>query len=67
MNSPNFKFCSGCGLDLGISTKAFPKDLSSDEKLDKIQRYLPQGLTEKILAQKDRIEGGEPDDMATCM
>ena len=56
-NSPNFKFCGGCGLDLGISSKAFPKDLSFDEKLDKIQRYLPKGLTEKILAQKDRIEG----------
>jgi class 3 adenylate cyclase len=25
--------------------------------MDKIQRYLPKGLTEKILAQKDKIEG----------
>jgi tetratricopeptide (TPR) repeat protein len=25
--------------------------------LDKIQQYLPKGLTEKILAQRDRIEG----------
>ncbi len=33
------------------------KDLSIDEKLTKIQRYLPKGLTEKILSRKDRIEG----------
>jgi class 3 adenylate cyclase len=33
------------------------KELSFDEKLDKIQRYLPKGLTEKILAQRERIEG----------
>jgi class 3 adenylate cyclase len=32
-------------------------DLSLDEKLAKIQRYLPDGLTEKILAQRNRIEG----------
>ncbi len=34
-----------------------PKDLSLDEKLAKIQRYLPKGLTEKILAQRGKIEG----------
>jgi predicted ATPase/class 3 adenylate cyclase len=33
------------------------KDLSFDEKIDKIQRYLPKGLTEKILSQRDKIEG----------
>jgi class 3 adenylate cyclase len=33
------------------------KELSFDEKIDKIQRYLPKGLTEKILAQRERIEG----------
>ena len=33
------------------------KDLSFDEKLTKIQKYLPKGLTEKILSQKDGIEG----------
>ena len=31
--------------------------MSFDEKLDKLQRYLPKGVTEKILAQKGRIEG----------
>ena len=37
--------------------ESYPKDRSFDEKLEKIQRYLPKGLTEKILSQKDRIEG----------
>ena len=38
-------------------SQAVSKDLSFDEKLAKIQRYLPEGLTEKILSQRDRIEG----------
>jgi hypothetical protein len=53
------QFCGKCGHNLsGPSEPApAPKDLSFDEKIDKIQRYLPKGLTEKILAQRDRIEG----------
>ena len=51
------KFCGECGYNLAAPSKSIVKDLSFDEKLDKIQRYLPKGLTEKILAQKDRIEG----------
>ena len=48
-------FCDECGTKLPGSKGP---DLSPlDEKIDKIQRYLPAGLTEKILAQKDRIEG----------
>ena len=54
---PNFKFCGECGHKLDAPVETSPKDLSFDEKLDKIQRYLPKGLTEKILAQRDRIEG----------
>ena len=39
-------------------SSAEPKvDLSFEEKLEKIQRYLPDGLTEKILAQRGKIEG----------
>jgi class 3 adenylate cyclase len=34
-----------------------PKDLTPDDKVAKIQRYLPQGLADKILSQRDRIEG----------
>jgi class 3 adenylate cyclase/tetratricopeptide (TPR) repeat protein len=54
---PNFKFCGECGHKLDIPVETYPKDLSFDEKLDRIQRYLPEGLTEKILSQRDQIEG----------
>ena len=54
---PNLKFCGECGHNLSISSEPLPKELSFDEKLSKIQKYLPQGVTRKILAQKDRIEG----------
>ena len=57
-NPPDFKFCGECGHRLEAEqgpTGASP--LSFDEKLAKIQRYLPGGLTEKILAQKWKIEG----------
>ena len=56
-NTPNFKFCGECGHNLIVSSEPLPNELSFDEKLDKIQKYLPKGLTEKILAQRDRIEG----------
>ncbi|MBI4962347.1 MAG: AAA family ATPase, partial [Desulfomonile tiedjei] len=55
---PDSKFCLECGRSLiapGATT--LRKDLSFDEKLAKIQKYLPGGLTEKILSQKERIEG----------
>jgi len=51
------QFCGECGHNLSLPSEPSPKDLSLDEKLAKIQRYLPKGLTEKILAQRDRIEG----------
>jgi class 3 adenylate cyclase/tetratricopeptide (TPR) repeat protein len=41
----------------GVSDVRPADDLQLDERLAKIQRYLPQGLTQKILAQKDTIEG----------
>ena len=56
-NPPNFKFCGECGHKLDVPVETSPKDLSFDEKLAKIQKYLPKGLTEKILSQRDRIEG----------
>jgi class 3 adenylate cyclase len=51
------KFCGKCGHNLTLPSEPVPKDLTFDEKLEKIQRYLPKGLTEKILSQRDRIEG----------
>ncbi len=56
-NSPENNFCNDCGQNLAQPVKAGAKELSFDEKLEKIQKYLPKGLTEKILAQRDRIEG----------
>ena len=54
---PGAKFCNRCGRDLRGHREPPPKDLSFDGKIAKIQRYLPKGLTEKILSQRDRIEG----------
>jgi len=54
---PGFKFCNNCGHDLRIPSEELPKDISFNKKIEKIQKYLPKGLSEKILSQKDRIEG----------
>jgi class 3 adenylate cyclase/tetratricopeptide (TPR) repeat protein len=56
-NPPEFKFCGNCGHNLKPASETFSQELSHDEKMAKIQKYLPHGLTEKILAQRDRIEG----------
>jgi len=56
-NPPQFAFCGKCGQQFAVSSGPSPKDIPFDEKLTKIQKYLPQGLTEKILSQRDRIEG----------
>ncbi|NIS71192.1 MAG: AAA family ATPase [Proteobacteria bacterium] len=56
-NDPVNNFCNKCGHNLTPPQEPIPKELSFNEKLDKIQRYLPKGLTQKILAERDRIEG----------
>src|SRR4030065_603186 len=56
-NPDGMKFCVECGHKLTLPAKPIPKELSFDEKLAKIQRYLPKDLTQKILAQRDKIEG----------
>ena len=56
-NQEGAKYCNECGSRLIPSALSGTPSLSFDEKLEMLQRYLPQGLTEKILAQKDRIEG----------
>jgi class 3 adenylate cyclase/tetratricopeptide (TPR) repeat protein len=57
LNPPQFKFCNKCGSSLIIPAKEGPRELSFEEKLAKIQQYLPKDLTQKILAQRDKIEG----------
>jgi len=56
-NQHENEFCGKCGYNLSLYRGPATKELSFDEKIDKIQRYLPKGLTEKILSQKERIEG----------
>jgi class 3 adenylate cyclase/tetratricopeptide (TPR) repeat protein len=57
VNPLSSKFCNECGHHLTFPASPAFKELSFDEKLAKIQRYLPKDLKEKILAQRDRIEG----------
>lgn len=56
-NLPGDNFCDQCGETLTTPSQHLPTEPSIDEKIAKIQKYLPEGLTEKILAQRDRIEG----------
>ncbi len=56
-NPIEYEFCGKCGNKLSIPSEIATKELSFDEKLTKIQKYLPKGITEKILSQRDRIEG----------
>jgi len=51
------KFCGECGHSFIVTPEFSSKELSINEKLNKIQKYLPKGLTEKILSQRDKIEG----------
>ena len=56
-NLPEDKFCGECGHSLTLPFEPPPREPSLDEKIAKIQKYLPKGLTEKILSQRDKIEG----------
>jgi len=56
-NAPVNFFCNECGQELASPVRDESRELSFDEKLKKIQKYLPEGITQKILAQRDRIEG----------
>ena len=38
------KFCDGCGHHLTVPSEPTPKELFFDDKLNRIQRYLPKGL-----------------------
>jgi hypothetical protein len=49
LNLPASKFCEKCGFKLIQPFGATAKELSYDEKLKNIQKYLPEGLREKIL------------------
>ena len=56
-NPDGANFCTDCGHSLTAASKPNSQILSYAEKLEKIQRYLPQGITEKVLNQKEKLEG----------
>ena len=56
-NPPQFKFCGECGQNLIPPSEAPLQDLPFNQNLLKYQRYLPKDLAEKILAQREKIEG----------
>ena len=56
-NPTEHEFCGKCGHSLFLLSESLTQEPSFDEKIEKIQRYLPKGLTEKILAQREKIEG----------
>lgn len=57
-NNPiNFMFCGECGRKLPLPPGSAVPEPSLKDQLEKIGRYLPSGLTDKILLQKNKIEG----------
>jgi len=56
-NPTNFKFCGECGHPIVDATTPLSQEPSLGDKFSKITKYLPEGLAEKILSQKDKIEG----------
>ena len=53
-NPSDLRFCGKCGNNLILPVALIPKEISFDEKLARIQRYLPKDLAQKILAQKGK-------------
>jgi hypothetical protein len=52
------KFCMECAYELKKIKERPPKVLCFDEKIEKIRKYLPKGIIDKILSQRSKIEGG---------
>ena len=56
-NPQGANFCNHCGHKLTRSSPDDAQSISFDEKLKKLQRYLPQGITQKIISQHEKLEG----------
>lgn len=55
-NAPGDRYCGACG-DAVQGTQVSEREIPYGEKLARLQRYLPEGLTGRILAQKGKLEG----------
>ena len=51
------KFCNHCGQTITFPPSPKISTLSHEDQISRIQKYLPRGLAEKVLAQRDKIEG----------
>lgn len=56
-NPPVSKFCDECGIKLTLTAASTQRELSLNEKIEKVRKYLPNGLAKKIISQRDKIEG----------
>lgn len=57
-NREEARFCDSCGQQFAANPpRKTPTPLSHEDQLSRIQKYLPRGLAEKVLAQRDKIEG----------
>ena len=56
-NQDGSKFCNDCGHKFSLIPVTTKNNFPNDIQINRIQRFLPKGLTEKILLQKGKIEG----------
>jgi class 3 adenylate cyclase len=58
-NREEARFCDSCGQQIATTpSKKTSPTISYADQLSRIKKYLPRGLAEKVLAQRDKI-GGE--------
>ncbi len=57
LNKVASRFCDACGHSLAFPSLSAVGHLSFDETIARLQKYLPEGITEKVLSQWNRIEG----------
>jgi len=57
INPPDYQFCGECGQNLTLPLEATRKKATFNKKLEKIQKYFHPDITEKILSQREKIEG----------
>ncbi len=56
-NPDHANYCNRCGCKLSADASVRAEVISFNEKLEKLQRYLPRGISQKILDHKEKLEG----------